>query len=117
MWVLLHTYGEYFTDVTENIMALRNPPKIPDLNGAIFASCNQPFAFAMEAHSSDIGVVPLKRDQLEDKYQDATERTNGWAIDYRSRGAACDLIDVDFLVDSCSEQSLADRGIERGLLN
>lgn len=39
-------------------------PKIPYLNGAIFASRDQPLSLAVETHRGDIGVVTLKCKQL-----------------------------------------------------
>jgi hypothetical protein len=82
---------------------LRNKPKIPYFDGAIFAASDQPFAFTMERHGSDIQCMPFKCNKLE-RFISYRNMGGSRKNNYRCGRGTGNVVDVDFLVNCrCQE--------------
>lgn len=63
--------------------------EVPDLDRAIFASCHQPLALAVERNGGDVAVMPLERNERP------------------GRGAG-DFVDIDLLMNRGGQQAFTE---------
>lgn len=89
----------------------RHLPQIPDFDGAILTSCDEPLAFAVKTDCSDVGVMTFECDQLHDS--DLSERCVYLITECIHRGGrrVCNLVDVHLLVDGRCKEPLAGAGL------
>jgi hypothetical protein len=66
-------------------------PRIPDLDGPVFAAGNEPLAFVVKGDGSDVGSMALERNQLRRTNMRGAMGIRNWMTGLQERKTSCQL--------------------------